>query len=363
MGEHVFESAFWSGKRVFLTGHTGFKGGWLSILLWSLGARVMGFALPPPDGQSLFVEGRLDEILLSRIGDVRDLDYLKACIDEFQPDIVLHLAAQPLVRASYEDPTYTFSTNIMGTVNLLRALDGVSSVRAVVNVTTDKCYENDYRKVPYAESDRLGGHDPYSASKACSEIVSSSMYRSFLSSQNVMMATARAGNVIGGGDWSKDRLVPDAIAAFERGEAVTLRNPMHTRPWQHVLEPLHGYLLLARALFERGTDFCGAWNFGPHNSDVHPVYQVVELMASRWGLELGWMTDNTLQPHESFDLSLDISKAESHLGWSPRWDLQTAIDRIVQWQKSWRAGSSARALCLDQIHSFFDLPPVGEVRA
>lgn len=315
----------------------------------------MGYALPPSTNPSLYSEGHLDEILSSRIGDIRDLEYLKLCIDEFKPDIVLHLAAQPLVRASYQDPIHTFSTNVLGTANLLRAIEGVGSVKAVVNVTTDKCYENDCRKTPYFESDRLGGHDPYSASKACSEIVSNSMYRSFLLPQNVMMATARAGNVIGGGDWSRDRLVPDVISAFERGEAVTLRNPMHTRPWQHVLEPLHGYLSLAQALFEKGADFCGAWNFGPHTSDIRPVHQVVELLDTRWGRGLGWTVDTTHQPHESFDLSLDITKAESRLGWRPRWELRTAIDRIVEWQKSWRADSRARSLCLDQIQSYSDL--------
>lgn len=343
---------FWAGKRVFLSGHTGFKGGWLSLWLWSLGARVMGFSLPPKTEPSLFGAARIDDLIVSRFGDIRNYDFLKSSIDEFKPEIVFHLAAQPLVSSSYEDPIDTFTTNVIGTANLLRAVQGVSSVRAVVNVTTDKCYENDGRRTPYVETDRLGGYDPYSASKACSEVVTSAMYRSFLRSQNVGVATARAGNVVGGGDWSQGRLVPDALAAFDRSQRLLLRNPLHTRPWQHVLDPLHGYLQLAHALFTGEECFCSSWNFGPHTQDIRQVCEVVKLLEQSWGSDTGWALDPMFRPHESSDLGLDISKAKAFLNWSPRWRLVDAINAVVFWHKSWRDGGDARSLCLDQILSF-----------
>ena len=346
------DPGFWRGKRVFLTGHTGFKGGWLSLWLQQLGARVQGYALAPEGEHSLFEAARVPDGMASTLADIRDLGALQMALSEFQPEIVIHMAAQPLVRQSYVDPVETYATNVMGTVNLLEAVRRAPGVRAVVNVTTDKCYENDDRASGYAEGEPMGGHDPYSSSKGCAELVTSAYRRSFFAGGATAVATARAGNVIGGGDWASDRLVPDILRAFERGEPVVIRNPNATRPWQHVLEPLGGYLVLAQRLWHDGAAFAEGWNFGPRDEDARPVQWIVEQLADRWGQGARWQLDGGPHPHEARFLKLDIAKARMRLGWEPRWHLADALQRIVAWQHAWLAGDDVRALCLAQIDDY-----------
>lgn len=345
---------FWKGKRVFLTGHTGFKGSWLSIWLSSMGAVVRGYALEPPTTPSLFEIASVDELVDHRIGDVRDLVALKNAISEFEPEIVIHMAAQPLVRLSYSEPVETYTINVIGTVNLFEAVRLCSSVKAVVNVTTDKCYENREWVWGYRETEPMGGHDPYSSSKGCAELVTSS-YRSsyFTSEDSANVASARAGNVIGGGDWAEDRLIPDILRAFQNGESVVVRNPGATRPWQHVLEPLSGYLILAERLCSAdGAKFAEGWNFGPNDLDVQPVQWILERMVAAWGEGATWELNLDPQPHEAKLLKLDISKARAELTWSPSWSLQTALTSIVEWHKNWQSGGDMRAVTLHQIKQF-----------
>ncbi len=344
--------AFWSGKRVFVTGHTGFKGGWLSLWLQSLGADVCGFARASVTGPALFEVASVSRGMRSEIGDIRDYDRLKSVIKSFQPEIVLHLAAQPLVLRSYQDPIETYSTNVMGTVNLLEAVRKVGTVKAVVNVTSDKCYENREWVWGYREGEPMGGFDPYSNSKGCSELVTSAYRRSFYTAAGIALATARAGNVIGGGDWSEDRLIPDILRAFELSEPVTLRNPDAVRPWQHVLEPLCGYLALAEQLYGDPQSFAEAWTFGPNDQDARPVKWIVERMAEKWGNGASWRLDGSPQPHEAKHLKLDISKASHSLKWQPRWSLDAAIDRIVEWHRCWMEGADMASICADQIISY-----------
>jgi CDP-glucose 4,6-dehydratase len=344
--------SFWRGRSVLLTGHTGFKGSWLSLWLQSLGAQVHGFALAPPTDPALFEEaGVIDGLASHTIGDVADLEALRAVFAAARPEVVLHLAAQPLVRRSYDDPVETFRTNVMGTVNVLEAARATTSVRAIVNVTTDKCYENREWDWPYREIDPLGGYDPYSSSKACSELVTAAYRNSFAEESGVAIASGRAGNVIGGGDWAADRLVPDCLRAFESGQPVVIRNPLATRPWQHVLEPLYGYLILAENLVSDRESFATAWNFGPHAQDVRPVDWIVDRMVALWG-EAQWRLDDAAQPHEAANLSLDTAKAMRRLNWRPRWPLDHALGQIVEWHKAWLAGQPARDLCLRQIEDF-----------
>ncbi|MDB5819211.1 MAG: CDP-glucose 4,6-dehydratase [Rhizobacter sp.] len=343
------DPAFWAGRRVFLTGHTGFKGSWLSLWLQSMGAEVHGYALEAPSRPSLFDVAKVGAGMASTIGDVRDLDKLKSTLSAFRPDVVLHLAAQPLVRLSYAQPVETYATNVMGTVHLLEACRQTDSVRAVLNVTTDKCYENKEWVWGYRENEAMGGYDPYSSSKGCSELVTAAYRQSFLKAGGVAVASARAGNVIGGGDWAVDRLVPDILRAFERREPVVIRNPHSTRPWQHVLEPLSGYLLLAERLFGNGQSEAEGWNFGPRDEDAQPVQWIVENMVSRWGNRATWQLDGGEHPHEAHYLKLDISKARSRLDWQPRWSLDTALARIVDWHRAWIAESDMRQYSLDQI--------------
>lgn len=343
---------FWRGKRVFLTGHTGFKGGWLSIWLQSLGAQVTGFSLAPPTTPSLFDQARVAEGITSVIGDIRDFAALRDAMARAQPEIVIHMAAQPLVRLSYDEPVATYATNVMGTVHLLEAVRGVGGVRAVVNVTTDKCYENREWTWGYRETDGLGGHDPYSNSKACSELVTSAYRQSFLAKGNTAVGSARAGNVIGGGDWATDRLLPDLLRAFEKDAPVVIRNPHAVRPWQHVLEPLCGYLTLAQRLYERGDEAAEPWNFGPHDQDSRPVQWIVDRMVRTWGEGATWRLDGRDHPHEAGLLKLDISKARQRLGWQPRWDLAMALSQVVAWHRAWLAGEDARQLCLRQIADY-----------
>ena len=350
------DPAFWRGKRVMLTGHTGFKGGWLGLWLQQLGAEVQGLALAPPAGHNLFEAARVGDGMASAIGDIRDLGFVSRTMADFRPDIVIHMAAQPLVRLSYAEPVETYATNVMGTVHLLEAVRRTPGVRVVVNVTTDKCYENKEWAWGYREDEPMGGYDPYSNSKGCAELVSSAYRRSFFQAGGPALATARAGNVIGGGDWATDRLVPDILRAFERNEPVVIRNPHSTRPWQHVLEPLSGYLTLAQRLWDEGAAFAEGWNLGPRDEDAKPVQWIVEQLVERWGHGARWQLDGANHPHEAHFLKLDISKARSRLGWEPRWRLADALRHIVTWHQAWLAGQDMRALCLDQIAHYSQDP-------
>lgn len=349
--------SFWYGRRVFLTGHTGFKGSWLSLWLQSLGAELTGYALTPPTTPSLYELARVGDGMRNIEGDIRNLSLLTGAMEEAKPEIVIHMAAQSLVRNSYNNPVETYAINVMGTVNIHEAARMSSSVRAVINVTTDKCYENREWFWGYRETDRLGGYDPYSNSKACAELISAAYRSSFFTGNDqdsipVAVATARAGNVIGGGDWASDRLIPDIVYAFERGKAAHIRNPRAVRPWQHVLEPLRGYLMLAEKLIERGRDYAQAWNFGPETADGKPVSWVVDEMAKRWGNKAGWYHQATEQPHEAAYLKLDISKARDLLRWSPTLALGDALDLVIDWYRATTAGKDARDLTLSQITSY-----------
>jgi CDP-glucose 4,6-dehydratase len=345
-------ASFWAGKRVFLTGHTGFKGSWLSVWLSELGAEVHGYALDPPTTPSLFDAARIAQRVASTIADVRDFERVAAALAAARPDIVIHMAAQPLVRYSYRDPIGTYATNVMGSVHVLEAARRAGTVRAIVNVTTDKCYENRNWPWGYRETEPMGGHDPYSSSKGCAELVTAAYRASFCAKEGIALASARAGNVIGGGDWADDRLVPDILRAFEKHEPVRIRNPHATRPWQHVLEPLSGYLLLAQRLYEQGATFAEGWNFGPVDSDARPVQWIVERLAALWGDAAGWSVDGGDHPHEAHMLKLDISKARLQLAWAPRWPLPVALEKIVHWHRHWLTDGDARQACLRQIHEF-----------
>ena len=342
---------FWRGKRVFLTGHTGFKGGWLASWLRRLGAEVTGFALPP-DEPSLYTDAGIERVMVrSVIGDIRDRHTLGAALRAASPQIVLHLAAQALVRPSYQQPVETFATNVMGTAHLLEAASATPDVRAIVVVTTDKVYENREWAWAYRETDALGGHDPYSASKACAEIVTSAWRRSFLRS-GAGLATARAGNVIGGGDWAADRLIPDCIRAFASGQSVAIRNPVSTRPWQHVMEPLTGYLLLAERLHAGDPAFATAFNFGPVLDDVLPVTDVVAGLAKAWGDGAAWHVAPGDHPHEAGFLAVDPALARARLGWRPRQRLAQALQCTGQWYRRHAAGHDAAALIDSDIEQY-----------
>lgn len=344
---------FWRDKRVFLTGHTGFKGSWLSLWLQAMGAQLTGFALTPPTTPALFTEARVSEGMSSIIGDLRDFEAVCTAVASAQPEIVIHMAAQPLVRYSYQAPLETYAVNVMGTVHLLEAVRQTGGTRAIVNITTDKCYENREWVWGYRENEAMGGHDPYSNSKGCAELVTSAYRKSFFANNGVALASARAGNVIGGGDWAMDRLIPDILRAFERGKPVTIRNPDSTRPWQHVLEPLSGYLVLAEHLYMEGNTFAEGWNFGPRDEDAKPVSWIVDRMITAWGPDATWEHDNTVgQPHEANMLKLDISKARDRLGWQPQWDLGEALNRSVSWHRAWLAGSDIRAFSLEEIEHY-----------
>jgi CDP-glucose 4,6-dehydratase len=348
---------FWRGKRVLLTGHTGFKGSWLSLWLQSMGAQVVGYALSPPTNPSLFQVAEVDQGMTSVIGDIRDLAKLQSVFTEHQPEIVIHMAAQPLVLYSYQNPVETYSINVMGTVHLLEAVRNTPRVKVVVNITTDKCYENREWAWGYRENEPMGGFDPYSNSKGCAELVSAAFRSSFFNlndyeKHGVAIATVRAGNVIGGGDWAQDRLIPDILFAFAQGQKAEIRNPHAIRPWQHVMEPLRGYLNLAEQLFEHGPDFGEAWNFGPNDEDAKPVSWIVEQMASLWGAEAQWQVDTGKHPHEAHYLKLDISKARSRLNWHPALRLQDTLALIIDWHKKYSKRSNMRQFTMAQIQTY-----------
>ena len=350
----VVTPSFWSGKKVFVTGHTGFKGSWLCLWLQELGASVTGYALQPPTSPSLFEEAEVARDMHSIIGDIRDGERLIAEMRAAAPEIVIHMAAQALVRYSYAAPVETYATNVMGTVHLLEAVRNTSSVKAVVNITSDKCYENREWDWGYRESDHLGGHDPYSNSKGCAELVTAAYRNSFFnpekySTHGVALASARAGNVIGGGDWAQDRLIPDIMRAVTQGKPVNIRNPRAIRPWQHVLEPLSGYLLLAQKLYEEGTTYAEAWNFGPSDDDAKPVQWIVERLTQSWGEGASWVLDDGEHPHEAHYLKLDCSKAKARLGWLPKWHLEETLRTIAGWQKEFQQGADMKAVTLKQI--------------
>jgi len=356
-GQEVIQKEFWQGKRVFLTGHTGFKGSWLCLWLHKLGAHVTGYALAPPTTPSLFELARIDPLITSIIADIRDLERLSAELTADEPEIVIHMAAQPLVRDSYKIPVDTYGINVMGTVHLLEAIRKCPSIRAVVNVTTDKVYENREWVWGYRENEPFGGHDPYSNSKACSELVTAAFRSSYFNPgdydrHGVAVATARAGNVIGGGDWATDRLIPDIIRSILAGDPVQIRNPLAIRPWQHVLEPLSGYLTLAQKLYESGPEFAEGWNFGSAENDTKPVEWIVRRMCELHGNGSRYEIDGGNHPHEAHYLKLDCSKARSRLDWQPRWDLNKALTSIIAWVTVYLADGDVRKCCLEQITEY-----------
>jgi len=343
----MIEQEFWKGKRVFLTGHTGFKGSWLSLWLFSLGAEVRGYALNPPTSPSLFNEAKIDSIIDSQIADIRDQDTLHKSMAEFNPDILIHMAAQPLVRYSYDAPIETYEVNVIGTAKVLEVARSCSNLKAIVNITTDKCYENDGRAEGYKENDPMGGYDPYSSSKGCAELVASAFRRSFLQDHGVGLASVRAGNVIGGGDWADDRLIPDILRSFEKNKSVIIRNPKATRPWQHVLEPLSGYLILAQKLYKNQEIYAEGWNFGPKEDDVKSVDWILDKMISKWP-NSSWELDDACNPHEAKFLKLDISK----LDWSPVWELSHTLEKIIAWHRAWLNQEDMQTVSFSEIKEY-----------
>lgn len=350
---------FWPGKRVLLTGHTGFKGSWLSLWLQSMGAQVRGIALEPPTEPALFNVACVAEGMDHCIADIRDYSAILPLFKSFKPEIVIHMAAQPLVRLSYSQPIETYATNVMGTVHVLEASRQTDSVKALVNVTTDKCYENREWVWGYRENEPMGGHDPYSSSKGCSELVSNAYRLSFLKDAGIALGTARAGNVIGGGDWAQDRLIPDILRALEKKETVIIRNPDAIRPWQHVLEPLSGYLLLAQNLYINAQKYSEAWNFGPCDDDAKTVKWIVDTLCKSWSNDAKWsvVSDNHL--HEAKHLKLDINKSKNNLNWMPRWQITMGLAKTIEWHKAWLNRGDMRLLTLNQITAYNKIHPFG----
>ncbi len=353
----MMNQTFWQGKKVFITGHTGFKGSWLCLWLHLMGAEVTGFALQPPTQPSLFELCKVDELVTSILGDVRDGETLTKAVFTTQPEIVIHMAAQALVRDSYKNPLETYAINVMGTVHLLEAVRACESVKAVVNVTTDKCYENKEWVWGYRENEPMGGYDPYSNSKGCSELVTAAYRDSFFSlneyeKHGVGVASARAGNVIGGGDWAADRLLPDCINALLHNEKIMIRSPYAIRPWQHVLESLSGYLLLAQRLYENGAMFSEGWNFGPNDGDAKSVEWIVQKMCKEWGGNAAYEVDKGTHPHEAHYLKLDCSKAKAKLNWQPSWNLEQALEKIIEWVRAYQEQADMRVISLKQIQEY-----------
>ncbi len=351
-------SSFWKNKKVFITGHTGFKGSWLSLWLSNMGADVYGYSLLPNKSKNLFNILDIPSLIKkSIIGDIRDLDFLIKNIKECDPEIVFHMAAQPLVRLSYNDPIETFSTNVIGTANVMESLKACSSLKSSVIITSDKCYENKETFESYTEDDPMGGHDPYSASKGCSELVISSYKNSFFSSETYdhhgnAVASARAGNVIGGGDWSDDRLIPDAIKCFESNKTLLIRSPNAIRPWQHVLEPLNGYMILAEKLYNDGVEFSGGWNFGPSDSDNISVSDIVKIIVKIWDEKVEWKIDESKKKHEANILKLNCTKSRSRLNWKPKWNAERAIESTISWYKALASGKDMYKFSIAQIEEY-----------
>jgi CDP-glucose 4,6-dehydratase len=349
---------FWKNKKVLITGHTGFKGSWLALWLEQLGARVTGYSLAPPTEPSLFTTAQVDRNITSIIGDIRNFATLKESVDKAQPDIIFHMAAQSLVRLSYDNPVQTYETNVMGTIHLLESVRTCSSVKAVVNVTSDKCYDNKEWVWGYRENEAMGGYDPYSNSKGCAELVTAAYRSSYFKAsknsdhQGAYIASARAGNVIGGGDWAKDRLIPDLMRAFMKNASPLIRNPDAIRPWQHVLEPLSGYLLLAENLIKEGETFAEGWNFGPRDYDAKPVRWIADKLVTLWGDKAQWILEQSPQPHEAHYLRLDCSKAQMKLKWQPVWSLEKSLIYITEWFKAYQKGDSIRKITLTQIANY-----------
>jgi CDP-glucose 4,6-dehydratase len=357
VGESLFKG-FYKGHKVLITGHTGFKGSWLSVLLDWLGADVYGYALNPITTPNLYELAKVDQLVTSTIGDIRDYDLLLSTLKAVSPEIIIHMAAQPLVRESYKNPRETYEVNVMGTVNLLDVARKVGGVKAILNVTTDKCYENKEWNWGYREYEPLGGYDPYSNSKGCSELVTSAFRNSFFnpreySLHGVALASARAGNVIGGGDWSEDRLIPDFIRAIVKGDSLKIRSPYAIRPWQHVLEPLYGYLTLCEKLYNSGSYFAEPWNFGPDENDAKNVEWVTKVICEMWGNGIRYEIDNNNHPHEANYLKLDCSKAKTLLNWYPKWDIKTALQKTVDWNKAYINNEDMRKVCISQIEVYY----------
>lgn len=354
----MIDKNFWKDKKVFITGHTGFKGSWLCIWLHSLGAEIIGYSLDPPTNLNMYKQCNINKIVnTSTIADVTNYSLLNKNMIEANPDVIIHMAAQALVREGYENPYETYSTNVMGTVNVLESVRNCNNVKAVLIITSDKCYENNEWLWGYRENDPLGGHDPYSSSKACAEIVTSAYRNSFFhpdeySKHGVAIATARAGNVIGGGDWAKDRLIPDCIRALLKDEEIIVRNPHAIRPWQYVLEPLAGYLLLTQKLFEYGVEYGGAWNFGPNDEDAKTVEWIVKKICNKWSLDASFKIDKGKQPHEANYLKLDCSKTKAKLDWHPRWNIEESINKIIDWSLNYKQNKNLIEICLRQIDEF-----------
>jgi len=354
---NVFNN-FYKGRKVFITGHTGFKGSWLCILLHELGAEVYGYALAPPTNPSFYELAKVDQLINSTIGDVRNYDYLYETLKKVQPEIIIHMAAQPLVRESYINPRETYEINVMGTVNLLEAVRHIASVKAVLNITTDKCYENKEWHWAYRENEPMGGYDPYSNSKGCSELVTSSFRNSFFNPgdypiHGVALASARAGNVIGGGDWAQDRLIPDIIKAIERDEKVKIRNPKAIRPWQHVLEPLTGYLQLCEKLITDGSNYAQAWNFGSDNKDAKNVEWITRKFCQLNNVDVQFEIDNSAHSHEANFLKLDCSKANAELNWYSRLSIDKTLQMIVDWNKAYQNKIDIRLFSITQIEKYY----------
>jgi CDP-glucose 4,6-dehydratase len=344
------DPTFWRGKKVFITGHTGFKGSWLSLWLQDMGAIVKGYALDPKTTPNLFEKANVAQNMDSEIGDITDLNHITESMTGFNPEVLIHMAAQPLVRLSYQEPVLTYATNVMGTVNVLEAARKCTNLKAIVSVTTDKCYENKEWAWGYRENEPMGGHDPYSSSKGCAELVTAAYRKSFFNeNRTTFLASARAGNVIGGGDWSEDRLIPDILRAFENNEPVIVRNPLSTRPWQHVLEPLSGYLVLAQHLFEDGNSFAEGWNFGPKDEDCKPVSWILDKMVENWENGAKWEVDKNNNPHEAGYLKLDCSKAALQLNWYPKWNLEDTLKSIIKWHQNYIAQENIQEQCLLEI--------------
>ncbi|MAY40960.1 MULTISPECIES: CDP-glucose 4,6-dehydratase [unclassified Neptuniibacter] len=344
---------FWKGKKVFITGHTGFKGSWLTLWLKELGADICGYSLIPPTTPNFFSLANINTGITSHIADIRDLTTLKDSLRKSEAEIVIHFAAQPLVRKSYQEPIETYTTNVLGTVNILEAARNTSTVRCILNITSDKCYENIENNNAFTESDPMGGHDPYSASKGCSELITSSYSKSFFEESGVILASARAGNVIGGGDWAQDRLIPDIIQAFSTQQNAIIRSPNATRPWQHVLEPLSGYLILCEAMYRQDKKYAGPWNFGPHKHDIKPVKHIVKELSNLWGENAVYtLQETSTSVHEAQTLRLDCTKAIKTLNWQPKWTIEQALSHTVSWYKAYSNDEDIRAFTLKQIQKY-----------